>query len=424
MQLSPLQSRLAASLIASVLLLSIYFLLLSPSFALAGEPLDFGGPILDDLTLDEELDQRSSLNPSYQPEFALFDRSIIGRAPSGVTSLPNNIPRRLNIEAGTSTFFVVESSVIFGRSLSNTHEARSKARSTGDGPHQPRSEESEDLAMETRDAVDLENDGLQPRQQPTRTIFISANTCVQPQRINPDATTMDPPQLSLFVSTSPQNTAPGPNQDLSAEVVKVFKEGAVMYRVNASADVYFGISAPNVSTEFKGIYNFEVAASLDGWYHSFDDQNPSELVWVDSDKGSAILVTKNLTDGLNSSMIQQVMDQGLQYVMFAETNNSWTTNGVRHSFCGLQNYAQIAAMKNGKSTNMVTTTMTTRGPGNLPKQQFFFNGLNSSTSYSGILAYVGKSATGNPGKRAEGEVGGGGRVFRATQFETKAGKYK
>jgi calcium channel MID1 len=427
MQLSPLQSRLAASLAASLLLLLIYFLLLSPNFALAAELTSIPDFVLEerttelDLGLDvnaaEVLEGRSSqLDPGYEPEFAPFGRSIIGRAPAGVFALVNNVPTTMNLEPGTSSFFTFEGDQIFKSTMRRSEETRNEEHvalrqllgSTSEG------NEGEDGTGEGPE--------LLRRQQPTKTVFLSANTCMQPQRIAPDATSMDPPQLSLFVSTSTKNTAPGPNQDMATEVIKVFTHGAVMYQVNATGPIFFGVSAPNISTDmFSGVYNFEIAASIDGWFHSYDEVSRDQLMWIDSDSRAAVLVTHNLTDNANEAKVKLMMQQPPPYVMFAENKNGSYIGGVRNSFCGLQNYAQIAAMKNGKFTNMVTTSMTTRGPGNLPKQQFYFSGLNSSSWYNGILAIPPKSAL---RRQADGSTGagGGGRVFQPTDFQTKEGK--
>ena len=97
--------------------------------------------------------------------------------------------------------------------------------------------------------------------------------------------------------------------------------------------------------------------------------------------------------------------------MYAKNKDDRSIDGLKYSYCGLQKHAQIAATKNGQFSSMVSTGMTKRGPGNLPKQQFFFSGLNSSASYLGILARDGSE---------NGFAGGGGHVFRATSFSTKS----
>jgi calcium channel MID1 len=402
MQLSPLQSRLAASLLASCLLVLLYLSLFSPHFALAA---DVNPPspmfILEDL-VERHLDEGiSARQPEYEPDFALFDRSIIGRAPPGVVALANNVPQQLNLDPGTSQRFVFEKASLSGGQTAATLELRGESQ-------------DEARTLEERGPAGEEDEGL-VRRQATKTVYFSANTCMQPQ-LKPDATTMDAPQLTMYVSTNPMNTMPGPGSNLNLQTWHVFTEGAIMVNVTTSDDVYIAISAPNVTSAFfDGGYNVQVAASIDDWYHSYEEQLDPDLIWVDSDVESALLITRNLTDRSDPEMMTALMTRQ-PYVMFAQNEQDQSINGVKFSYCGLQNYAQIAGTKNGKQTNMVTTDITRRGQSNLPSQRFYFSKLNASTNYLGILA-----ANGNLGVTGANVVGGGGRVSRATTFATKAG---
>ncbi|KAK2028488.1 calcium influx-promoting protein ehs1 [Colletotrichum zoysiae] len=415
MQLSPLQSRLAASLIASLLLVLIYYLLSTPTFALAAELTGATQPLLDDLQFDDSLGPRSHLEPTYEPEFAAFDRSIVGRAPAGVTGLVNNVGVNRNVPGNTTQNFVFQADAIFADFFNEK-----------DGPPMLElrgivNDSSPELAS-TED-VNLENEdhGLRRRQAQGRAVYISATTCIQPQRAA-NNTKDDPQQITMYISTSQDNQTPGPGQNASLQTTVPFVEGVAMFRVNATGDVFIGISAPAEDGEkFTGDWNFEVAVSTDDYFHSYD-ANPSELLWVDSDSSAALLTTQNLTDTQNETRIKEIMEQSPPFVMFVENRENPTTNGVRRSMCGLENYAQIAAMKGGKFGNLASTSMTTRGPGNLPKQQFFFNGLNASALYTGILVQTGNSSALRKRQDGDGSVGGGGRVFEATPFETKDGE--
>ncbi|OLN84459.1 Calcium influx-promoting protein ehs1 [Colletotrichum chlorophyti] len=418
MQLSPLQSRLAASLIASLLLLLLYYLLSTPTFALAAELTDATHPIFDELELPEPVGRKSQLEPTYEPEFAAFDRSILGRAPAGITGLVNNIKVNRNVPANTTQNFVFEAITIFANFFDSTDDAFAV---------DPRDDSNDSSAPDsgldgTEDSV-LDNGidrGLRRRQAQGRTVYISATTCIQPHQ-TANNTKLDPPQIMMYISTSQDNQTPGPGQNASRQKTVPFEEGAAMISINATGDVFIGISAPAMdSANFSGDWNFDVAASVDEFFHSFED-NPSELLWVDSDSSAALLTTQNLTDSYNETRIQELMQQSPPFVMFVENRDQPTTKGVRRSMCGLENYAQIAAKKGGKFGNLASTVMTTRGPGNLPKQQFFFNGLNASAFYTGILVQTSNSSTMK--KRQDGgESGSGGRVFQATEFETKDGR--
>ncbi|KAK1594800.1 calcium influx-promoting protein ehs1 [Colletotrichum navitas] len=415
MQLSPLQSRLAASLIASLLLILIYYLLSTPTFVLATELTGATQPLLDDLQSDDSLEPRSHLEPTYEPEFAAFDRSIVGRAPAGVTGLVNNVAINRNVPGNTTQNFVFEAIAIFADFFNEKDEALMlELREVVNDSSSPELASTED--------VDLENEDrdLRRRQTQGRMVYISATTCIQPQRAG-NNTKEDPQQITMYVSTSQNNQTPGPGQNASLQTTIPFEEGAAMFRVNTTGDVFIGISAPAKDGEkFTGDWNFEVAVSTDDYFHSYD-ANRSELLWVDSDSNAALLTTQNLTDTRNETRIQEIMEQGPPFVMFVENRDYATTKGVRHSMCGLENYAQIAAMRGGKFGNLASTVMTTRGPGNLPKQQFFFNGLNASAFYTGILVQTGNSLALKKRQDGGGSTGGGSRVFEATPFETKDG---
>ncbi|KXH28149.1 calcium influx-promoting protein ehs1 [Colletotrichum simmondsii] len=415
MQLSPLQSRLAASLIASLLLIVLYYLLSTPTFALAAELRGDTQPVLDDVQFDDSLEQRSSLEPTYEPEFTTFDRSIIGRAPAGVTGLTNNVKVNRNVPGNSTQSFVFEAITIFANFFDGTDEAFMV------GPREGSNESiSPELVSIEGVKPDDEERGLRRRQAQGRTVYISATTCIQPQRAA-NNTKEDAPQITMYISTSQDNQTPGPGQNSTLQKEVAFVEGAATFSVNATGDVFIGIGAPSKDTDkFTGDWNFDVAASTDDFFHSFDG-NPSELLWVDSDSSAALLTTQNLTTSQNETLIQEIMGSGLPFIMFVENREQPTTKGVRRSMCGLENYAQIAAKKGGKFGNLASTLMTTRGAGNLPKQQFFFNGLNASALYSGILVRTSNSSSSR--KRQDGaQSGGGGKVFEATPFETKDGE--
>lgn len=258
------------------------------------------------------------------------------------------------------------------------------------------------------------------KRQESHTVYISANTCLQPQPVNPSKTTSDPPQLTLYVSTSPDNTTPGPLADEKTQKKVIFKQGAVVFKFSVSDDVYIGVHAPDTGDQFSGPYNVRLAASVDSFYYTYNDLDDADLVWVDSDSQGALLITHNLTQSSDPAEAEAVM-RSEPYVLFAHNKKDRAINGLKYSFCGLQSYAQIAAMRDGRHNTMVRTGMTKRGQGNLPKQQFFFNGLNASADYIGILAKDGEDH-GNLERRQSGERRGS-EVFKATSFSTKSGKF-
>ncbi|PHH75035.1 hypothetical protein CDD82_4623 [Ophiocordyceps australis] len=370
MQPSQLQSRMAASVMT---MMSLWLL-----FSWRAVALDPQGLLnsQDALTASESLgDEGFGDMPgdvSYEADFGLFDRSIVGRAPQSLVVLSNNEPKALNLQAGDTTCYKVEKKVIFG-----------------------------------------DNAGNGPR---NKTIYVSANTCQQPIYTGQAKGRAPPaPQLMLRVSNS--------NEAACQSSVKDginFREGAVTLSYNATDDTYIGIIAPNVTSEFQGVYNFEVAVSLDDFFHRYESRGGAELLWMDSDSTSALLVTRNLTEDADD--VSRIMAQQPPYELFVSNSESTATDGLRHSVCGLQNTAQIFASSAGSGAinSPYKTGLTLRGPGRLPKQQFLLVALNASSSYSGTL--VKKANATNVQKRQQDERGGPGSIlFQATDFQTVSG---
>ncbi|KLU88768.1 calcium influx-promoting protein ehs1 [Magnaporthiopsis poae ATCC 64411] len=433
MQLTPLQSRLAASLLASCALILIYLTLFSPNFALAQEILSARPPLPDHdaavLTLPaadglstHDSDGGADLRVrhtavQYEPLFAAFGRSIIGRAPPGISALRNNVPEKSEIKPGTNKVFVFERASIQGREQQHMELRRDPLGGTQEEPS--RLTDSGDVAPAASEAEEQANAAVQRRQQGTRTVYISANTCIQPQPIA-DATQMEPPQLTLYLSsTSPGSEGVKPGSVDDKGTWHVFTEGAVMVNVSSSEDVFVQVTAPTIKENaFSGVYNFEVAASVDASYHAYEDRPPGErsspssssatdLVWVDSDDSNAVLTTRDLgTQPAGGGGGEQ---QQRPFVVFANQGNDRSISGVRYSLCGLQTYAQIAGIKDGRNSSLVRTSMSAGGSGSATRQQFHLSGLRAGTNYSTILAREARSNS----------PGGGGLVFRATNFATR-----
>lgn len=405
MLLTPLQSRLAASLAGLLVVLMLYILLFAPTAALA---LELVAPPLSDLTTPAgplRLDAES--HSFYESEFSLFDRGIVGRAPVDSTPLQNNIPIPLNLEPGASACYVVQKSVIFsGSGTSGSSNSKQELK-----------RDDQDLdrrADDTNTPNDDQGSGA------TRTLYLSANTCLQPHSTSSD-TASTPPQLRFFISTSSKDGCPDVTKPAAGVQSKAFVEGAVMYSLNATGDVYVTVSAPNVTKDFQGIYNFEIAASIDAYYYQYNSKD-GQLLWMDSDAKSALLQTAALTS--NSSQISSIMNAGPQYELYVQGSKAPILDGLTRSVCGMNNVAQIASKRldNGQMNNneLVRTKMTDKGPGGWPRQQYYFEGLNSSSSYSGILVKLVNTTT-NSKRQSTGVIGGGGTVFPPTDFQTSAG---
>ncbi|PFH61936.1 hypothetical protein XA68_15698 [Ophiocordyceps unilateralis] len=344
-------------------------------------------------TADMALAQSDILGrtPTYESDFFALDRSIVGRATTVVSTLTKNQAVALNLQPGSTACYMVQREAMFG--------------DDGDGNGRPGRNPSQPNA-EAR----------------SPTLYLSANTCLQPSHASSDSKKKTgTPQLILAVSNSSEtackNSATLPKDGEG----KTFTEGAVMFSLNMTGDLFVGITAPNVSSDFRGIYNFELGASPDDFLHRYEGEDRSELLWMDSDSTSAILATRNLTE--DESEITRVMNQALPYELYVSNDEALSSAGLRHSYCGLRNTAQIRASQssNSEANSPVKTVVTRRGPGGFPKQQFHFVSLNASSRYTGIL--VKKPREDGLGKRQDNaaDSGPGSVVFRATEFETITG---
>ncbi|OQE08497.1 hypothetical protein PENVUL_c009G10086 [Penicillium vulpinum] len=240
------------------------------------------------------------------------------------------------------------------------------------------------------------------------TVYLSLTTCQKP--ITNKTNTQDGfPQLQMYVSTSAKLQQPGPGKDNSQQDIHTAVGGYMGFTIDADSDVFIGVAAPN-STTYTGIYKYQIAASIDAYFHNVVDDEPN-LFFIDADISAALLVTNNLTQSLrNSTNYQQWMNLVPPYTMFAHNINDTALEGLERSFCALDELSQM-----GRISNSTEVGMTNRGLGNKPKEQFYITGLNQSSSYSGILAMVGNStANGN------GIIGGGGKVWQPMNFTTKA----
>lgn len=367
----------------------------------------FGGDEVDGLELREA---------AYESDFFGFDRSIIGRATPETIPLINNTPDTENIVLGEGKYYIFTNNSLWEDITDDSSGLPSPVRRRDSDSNSTSLHEEELRWISDNANVEREESGeLGARQTAsgkTRTLYVTVNTCMQPSS---NTTTAPPPQLELYVSVSDENQKPGPNVTSNQDKITL-DGGAGSLVVNATGNVYMSVWAPN-ATEFSGVYSAEIAASINAPYHYYNSSTPN-LYLIDSDNQAALLVTDNLThSSSNSSVYKEWMDLDPPFVIFASNQNDTSILGVQHSYCGLEQYANIKGTINEVRTDAVQYSMTTRGLGNLPKQQFYFTGLNSSSNYYGILAMDGNSTA-----HGAGVVGGGGKVYKTMNFSTIAGK--
>ena len=381
-KLTPLQSRFAACLSASVILFLLWLSVTKPHFAYALELDSIPSEdhnhyiILDDERLDDWF--TSGKNEKEEKE-------RIARAEAGVSALANNDPASSNIRIGETQNWVFPQDAV-------------------DGPHGTR---GAGLPGEKKEAqIQPEVHELRRRQSGSK-VYITLNTCLQPSANTSNAI---PPQLEMYISLSELNQKPGPGSGTSVTV----DGGYALYEVDTDTDVYVGISASN-STAFSGIWNYNIAASIDAPFYNFLDPEVQNLYFVDSDDHAALLITNDTTQALpNSTVYQDWMSMTPPWGVFASNQDHRSTLGVEKSFCGLVNNAQIIANVNNIS-NQNVAQMTNRGLGGQPKEQFYITGLNATSKYRVMLVMEGNSTA-----SGTGVVGGGGTVWAPIDFSTKS----
>ncbi|RMZ83570.1 hypothetical protein DV738_g1129, partial [Chaetothyriales sp. CBS 135597] len=355
------QSRFVASLAALLALLLLCSAIITPTFADAHEldtaiPLDPKHSVLD-VSLGEESVAEDDVGGASTE--AYLSNGLGRRAEAGVSALANNAAQNMNIELGETQFWEFPAAAV-------------------NGPH------------------GTAGTGLP-----------GANETAE------ESSTAVPPQLEMYISVSNSNSKPGPQVDDPDQQTVTVEGGYGLFTVTVNSSVYVGVTAPN-TTQFSGIWNYEIAASIDAPYHSANTTWPN-LYFVDSDNHAALLITNDTTEAdSNSTIFKEWMSLKAPYGMFAIPHTSPSLYAVRRSYCGLKNLASISANIEGV-VNQNTGSMTSRGLGGKPKEQFYLTNLTSSTSYWGVLAMQGNSTA-----SGAGVIGGGGAVWATMNFTTKS----
>jgi calcium channel MID1 len=407
-KLTPLQARFAASFMATLILLTLYLTLTNPKFAYAADTnsilrQDHNHPLSIILDPEHDLSWGDNEGDIYEPEFLGVNRGIVGRQKQENTAIANNAPQLKPIQGGETQNWVFPKEAL-------------------EGPLSPETPGLPSSVLRRWGEDEIEGlEGVEHslrKRQGQRKLYITINTCLQPS-VDTTADKRPPPQLRLFYSQSKSLQKPGPGIDDPDNREVSIVEGFGSHTMEADDDVFIGVSAP-ASNSFNGSYEYQLAVSIDAPFHSYDDGTPF-LFLIDSDTNGALLVTNDTTQAnASSSVYQEWMDMPPPFSMFASNINDSRIIGLRHSYCGLKNTAQITATgKDGQSTGNVEVSMTDRAIGGnekKPKEQFYIKSLNGSSTYYGFLAMDGNStASGN------GVVRGGGKVWKAMNFTTKSG---
>ncbi|RPA79974.1 hypothetical protein BJ508DRAFT_415623 [Ascobolus immersus RN42] len=235
-----------------------------------------------------------------------------------------------------------------------------------------------------------------------RTVYISFNTCTQPQPVN-DTMGLSVAQLELYVSTNRRNIRPGPTVVNMDQEVILIDQGLGTLELNVTDEFYLGVYAPNVTDNaqrlaWRGSWNYELAVSTKSLVHNKEIER--KLFLIDADYSSALLISSNLTEEVGVEVTET------PYEMYAY-NNAFRNiaKGIENSYCAVRQLSQAA----GAAVKM---SITKRGQGNFPKQQFHMMSLNSSSVYR---VYMTKK-----GDPREGEAPGGGILYPPVTVYTKS----
>lgn len=416
-KLTPLQSRLLASVTGLALIALLYWSLSDAHFAYAAE-FDTDGAGLSRGGADHNWHRiaeqrlaedgvRVDMGEEAEGERKRVELRQARAEAKDITG--NNQGQLENIQAGNNTVWRYPHSL-----LTSDHAEI--------GPGLPENVtaplQADARHAELRRRSEADGSELEARQSDSaRRIYVSINTCVQPTWSGSGTQEDAPPQLTIYVSTDSSNRNPGPNADADSQVAIPLEEGFAQHSQTTSGDTYMSVSAPSMPDDFTGVWNYELAVSIDGLFHEADLGTP-DLFLIDSDNEAALMVTANLTQADSSSeSYDQWMALSAPFSLFASNIEDKRTMGVKNSYCGLNKLSQIASDPDDLSgtSSHVQIAMITRGQGQKPKEQFYISNLNASSQYHATLAL-----TGNSTASGDGVVHGGGKVWQPVQFATKA----
>ena len=329
----------------------------------------------------------------YEPSFPGLARTIIGRQDdTTATDLKNNAPGKSSISPGQTQYWRFPSSELHGPG-------------SNESPLVPSARQTFDDKERVQGRSELKRQAREPW------LHITLSVCSQPV---PSSAEVDqpPPQPKLLISWKNPKPGTGPSADTSVAPVM---EGFGRYDNQMSGDLFIAVEALS-ATGYSGSYTYELAGSIDTPYADYQDA--TFLHALDSDSGAGLFVTSSLTDPGDAEALGVWEGIGPRFSIFAHNINDTQFSGIRRSYCGLRNNAQIGgglgALDSSQSSG-VETGIETFG-GGAAKQLFYVGSMNKSSTYHAILGLESNYSV--PGS---GHPGGGGTVWRYINMTTKTG---
>ncbi|KAL9084666.1 MAG: hypothetical protein Q9159_005096 [Coniocarpon cinnabarinum] len=266
---------------------------------------------------------------------------------------------------------------------------------------------AQQLDLETSEVLEI---GVEKRQASTaREVWISINTCFMPNFTKPQDIA-NPPQLSMAY-----RTARGPGSDAWRSTV--LEQGFASFNVTTDNSVIIQITSPEANIGGNRPWNFDLAASRDGPYHSIDTTTPVSLKLIDSDAHAGLLITQGLGNwtAIQANQSLAHLEYGPPLGVFANNINYTGLNGLRNSFCALSQLAQIQGNVHlpEAANSGVEMGLTHAQPAYELEEQFYVPGLNRSSLYLGQLNTIN-------GTYRDPVMGGGGVLYPVMNFTTKS----
>lgn len=225
-----------------------------------------------------------------------------------------------------------------------------------------------------------------PSNSTPATVYITLNTCTQPSpgsdlsNSSIAAIWQSPslvPVLTLYGSNSSSVTLPNATASTDA---RTFQYGfANLTYTQNTGNLFFSVSAPARNSTWSSLpWTYQIGLSTSGPMHRAlaGDQNRF-LFLQDSDFSAALLTTGNLS----SSEIPNYQIWINPSSQSAPTGNNAASiqSSLKWSWCGISQSSALVTL------NDADRSMTTRGPGGLPKEQFYVHDLVPSTYYDSYI---------------------------------------
>lgn len=408
--LTPLQSKFVASLLATTVLVLVLFFVSFPKSAYSFDGgasvrlvgVQLNGPFAAGLGGAGDCIEGEEGSGGGGDGGGIWEGlgvgELRGRDNEIVRGLGNGVPGRYNMRFGETNYWLLEPNDLFA------YEATDVKRAT------------------TRDVLQRRNNDegngkVRRQDERSKELYITFNTCLQPQP-NQDLPeserpTGPPPALQVYVSNTTENQSPGPTVTDKPQTEIPIIGGYGNLTINATGSTWIGIYAPNVddSEQWEEIWNYEIVLSTTRPYHNYiDDQF---LYLVDSDNSAALLITGNMTStssadgGVDEDYEEdELMSRPPPYTMYAQNTGVQSRfDGLERSYCAVTKLAQVRP-------GSLDVSMTRRGLGNLPKEQFHLKELNNSSTYLGFLT--------RPGSDGSDGSDTSGTLWRAMSINTKS----